>query len=546
MSSSIKIALAVAAAVASTMVTGSAQQNPDSGLVSISATDAASVREWDDAVQSARRSGDLRLVRARPDTMVAGRTLERYDQYHLGVRVYGGGLTRQTRRGLTTSVFASLSQGLPTEASASLSVDEARRRIAELAGVPADALGARLQPELVWLPLDRGGYALSYRMRALSPRGLTMYFVDARTGALHLALNDLKTQAAVAAGRGVLEDRKKLSVTREGTVFRATDELRPPEISTYDLRGNLSRTIAFLNGDIALGPNDKATNADSEWLDGAAVDGHVYAGFTYDYFFKRFGRRGLDDNNLPILSIVHPVSRADIFSAPPPIIGLFYLNAAYFGEGVMVYGEGLPSTLVDGEGRSWNFTSGALDIVAHELTHGVTDYSSRLVYRNESGALNEAFSDIMAVGAEFFFQPAGSGPRRADYLVGEDVITPVGLRSVADPRSFGDPDHYSIRFRGVGDNGGVHTNSLIASHAFYLAVEGGTNRTSGRRVSGVGAGNRDQIERVFYRAFVDMLPPNATFRQARSATAAAASDLYGSGSPAARAVAQAWSAVGVE
>jgi thermolysin len=167
------------------------------------------------------------------------------------------------------------------------------------------------------------------------------------------------------------------------------------------------------------------------------------------------------------------------------------------------------------------------------------------VYRNESGALNEAFSDFMAAGAEFFFQPEGSGPLRADYLVGEDVIT-GGLRSMADPRRFGDPDHYSLRFRGTQDNGGVHTNSLIPGHAFFLAIEGGTNRTSGRSVTGVGGSNRHQIERIFYRAFVDLLPPSATFLQARGATVAAAGDLFGAGSPAARAVAQAWSAVGVE
>jgi thermolysin len=535
----------MAATVASAMLTGSAQQGLESRLVTVSATDAASVREWDAAVETARRSGTLRLVRARRDTMLAGRTFERYEQYHLGVRVYGGGLTRQTRGGLAMAVFGSLSQDLPMDALASLSVDDARERIAALAGVPVDSLGPRLQPELVWLPLDNGGYALTYQMRVLSPASLTMYFVDARTGALHLALNDLKTQAAVATGRGVLEDRKKLSVTREGTLFRATDELRPPEITTYDLKGNLNRTIGFLNGNVELGPSDKATNGDSEWLDGAAVDGHVYAGFTYDYFFKRFGRRGLDDNNLPIQSVVHPVSRADVFSAPPAILGLFYMNAAYFGDGVMVYGEGLPPILVDSEGRSWNYTSGALDIVAHELSHGVTDYTSKLVYRNESGALNEAFSDVMAVGAEFFFQPAGSGPQRAEYLVGEDVIT-GGLRSIADPRRYGDPDHYSIRFTGTADNGGVHTNSMIPAHAFYLAIEGGTNRTSGRRVTGVGPDNRAQIERAFYSAFVDVLPPRATFRQARSATIAAATDLFGSGSPAAQAIAQAWSAVGVE
>ena len=86
----------------------------------------------------------------------------------------------------------------------------------------------------------------------------------------------------------------------------------------------------------------------------------------------------------------------------------------------------------------------------------------------------------------------------------------------------------------------------VQLEAFYLAIEGGTNRTSGVSVTGVGAANREQIERVFYRAFTQMLPSGATFSLARAATVQAARDLYGGGSPAERAVQQAWSAVGVE
>jgi thermolysin len=146
---------------------------------------------------------------------------------------------------------------------------------------------------------------------------------------------------------------------------------------------------------------------------------------------------------------------------------------------------------------------------------------------------------------EFFYQPTGGGPLNADYIIGEDVVRPGGLRSLANPRLFGDPDHYSRRFTGAEDNGGVHTNSLIASHAFYLAIEGGTNRTSGLSVQGVGSGNREQIEKVFYRAFAQLLPSNATFALARAATIQAARDLYGAGSDAERSVTQAWTAVGV-
>ena len=210
----------------------------------------------------------------------------------------------------------------------------------------------------------------------------------------------------------------------------------------------------------------------------------------------------------------------------------------------MIYGDGLPAGLTIG-GQTVDFFSAALDIVAHELTHGVTEYTSNLIYRNESGALNEAFSDIMGTSVEFFYQPPGTGILQADYLVGEDVFRPGGIRSMANPGAFGDPDHYSRRFTGPEDNGGVHINSGIANQAFYLAVEGGTNRTSGLAVQGVGAANREQIERVFYRAFTQMLPADATFAVARAATIQSARDQFGANSAAERAVTQAWTAVGV-
>ena len=211
----------------------------------------------------------------------------------------------------------------------------------------------------------------------------------------------------------------------------------------------------------------------------------------------------------------------------------------------MVYGVGLPPGFTLG-GQSWNYLSGALDVVAHELTHGVTEFTSNLIYRNESGALNEAFSDIMGTSVEFFFQPAGSGDSKADYLVRR------GRREAGRPALDGEPAARSaipITTRGgslgTADNGGVHINSGIANQAFYLAIEGGTNRTSGLAVQGVGGANREQIEKVFYRAFTQMLPSNATFSQARAATIQAARDLYGANSNAERAVTQAWTAVGV-
>jgi bacillolysin len=500
------------------------------------------IRQWDSFVDSLQRSGELRPRQHRGDVLIAGREHERLDQYYQGVRVFGGDVTRQMERGLTVSLFGTIYDDIDIDANPALDTDEARGAIERAAGAPMRAGAA---PELVVLPRQSGGYDLAYRGRVFSDAGLFMYFVDARSGAVLLQFNDLKTQAAIGSGKGVLGDNKKLSVTRESATFRTTDRMRPPALNTFDLRGDATLAINVLSGRDRLRPSDVASDSDNAWTDGAVVDAHAYAGWVYDFYFKRYRRRGLDNADMPITSIVHPARRDDVMRQSNSIVGLLYQNAAYFGDGIMVYGEGMPSGLTDSAGRQWNFMSGGLDVIAHELTHGVTDYSSRLIYRGESGALNEAFSDIMATSIEFFFQPTGDGPLHADYLIGEDVVTPGGLRSAENPGAFGDPDHYTRRYLGTFDNGGVHTNSTIATHAFYLAIEGGTNRTSRLGVEGVGAANRQQIENVFYRAFTQLLPSDATYGVARAATIQSARDLYGSGSAPERAVTQAWTAVGV-
>ena len=198
----------------------------------------------------------------------------------------------------------------------------------------------------------------------------------------------------------------------------------------------------------------------------------------------------------------------------------------------------------------FDYASAAFDVVAHELSHGVISYSSRLDGAGEAGALNEGFADMMAAGAEFYAVSTGRSARAADYVFGEDWITytdgrPSGDRSMSNPRQFGYPDHYRDRYTGPQDSGGVHFNATIPGHAYYLAIEGGTNRTSGLAVQGVGPGNREQIERVFYRGFTNFLTPSSNFAQARQATLRAASELYGDSSAAFRAVQQAWTAVGV-
>jgi thermolysin len=511
----------------------------------IAAGSPQAVREWDAVTASMLRSGELRVRDTRADTLRPGRVVERADQYYRGVRVFGGDVTRQFDAvGSVASIFGVLYTGIAIATDPTIDEDAARARVGALAGlrVPDGAV-----PELMVLPRDDGsGYALAWRLRGVTPAiDAIEYFLDAKTGEVLLQYSVRESQTAVGRATGVLGDSKKISVAPSGGAFQARDLLRPPLVQTDDMKGDPIRTLNFLSGAISLGNADIAADSDNVWTDGAVDDAHIYAGYTYDYYFKRFGRRGLNDNNIRILSLVNPVRRTiedmnRYFSS----FADFFVNAFYFGSGVMVYGVGLPPDVTLG-GQSWNFLSGGIDVVGHELTHGVTEFSSNLIYRNESGALNEAFSDIMGTSIEFFFQPPGSGDLKADYLLGEDVVKPGGIRSMENPLAYGDPDHYSRRFLGAEDNGGVHTNACIATQAFYLAIEGGTNRTSGFAVQGVGGASREQIEKVFYRAFTQLLPSNATFSLARSATIQAARDLYGASSNAERAVTQAWTAVGV-
>ena len=511
------------------------------GVTRVQAMAAREAGSWDARIQALMGSGDLRLRQVRADTLLPGRRHERFAQVYRGVSVFGGELVRQSDDAGVVSVFGTFYEGIALDVRPTLSATGARALV-ETPGAPGFLTGH--DPELVVLPEAGGGYALCWRLRAWTSNDLVMFFVDAHDGHVRRRFSDLQTQSAVGLGKGVLGDQKKVSAKSSGGAFVADDELRPPAVATYDYQGDLRRLFTLQRVE-DLSAKDLAKDADNDWTDGANVDAHVYAGYTYDYYFKRFGRHGLDNADVAMSNITHPVNRADIFAQPDEIVFQFYLNAFYAGDGAMVYGEGLPSNLTF-QGQHWDYLAGGLDVVAHELTHGVTEYSSNLIYEGESGALNEAFSDMMGTAVEFYFQPAGNGRLHADYLAGEDVITPGGIRSLANPSLFGDPDHYSERYLGAQDNGGVHTNSGIPNHAYYLAIEGGTHRLSKVTVQGVGAANRDQIEKIFYRAFTSMLPPSADFHTARQATIQAARDLQGPGSAAERAVTQAWTAVGVE
>ncbi len=209
----------------------------------------------------------------------------------------------------------------------------------------------------------------------------------------------------------------------------------------------------------------------------------------------------------------------------------------------------------DGDGVMLRELSGGLDLVAHELTHGVMQSTANLIYQNESGALNEAFSDTMGTSAEYFAEANGLDPTvEPDFLVGEDLDirdladAEPGFRNMCDPAEDDDPDHYSELFTGRIDNGGVHSNSGIPNHAFCLLVNGGSNAGEARGhghtgpvVTGIGIADAQQI---FYLGFTS-LPSDASMGNARVATEAAAGVLFGVASQQQLSTSDAWEAVGV-
>jgi thermolysin len=526
---------------------GAAQQ---ASTLRFNATSATDLRNWDQFVTAQERAGALRVTQVTRDPSLPARTIERLQQYQQGVPVWGAEVVRDSDRGVPVSIFGELSAAPDVDSRPALTREAATGRLSGSSGATL------LRPvALVVLRLESGEHRLAYTSVVSSDNQVDRVFVDAGSGAELLRYSSIHTQEAVGTGHGTIGDTKKMSVLRQGGTYVADDQLRPPVLTTFDLRGNLIRAlnVAFLGA--PLFASDVASDSDNDWTDTPVVDAHAYVGWTYDYYFKRHGRRGLDNQDRPLITLANPVTAQAAVTLPPELLFAYAVNAFWCddcgpgGVGIMFFGNGIPSNFTLG-GQNVGPLSASIDIVAHELTHGVTSSSSGLIYMNESGALNEAFSDIMGTGVEFFFQPVGAGIGQADYLLGEDSFrapggTRNGTRSLVNPASYGYPDHYSIRFTGPQDSGGVHINSSIVNHAFYLAIEGGRHRLSGITVQGVGGGNREQIEKAFYRAFVFLLPASANFSTARAATIQAARDLYGASSAAAQAITQAWTAVGV-
>lgn len=334
------------------------------------------------------------------------------------------------------------------------------------------------------------------------------YVLDGRGEKAHLAYRAL---IEYVNDEGLQRDWVFADATTGGLVTRHPTVFYAKSWKTYDANNGTS-----LPGTL------RCTNTQT-CSDSVEQDIHDNASTSYDYYNTKFGRDSFNGSGATITSTAHYSSN--------------YVNA-YWNNSQLVFG--------DGDGVNSGPLGGALDVVAHELTHAVTSYESNLTYQNESGALNEAWSDIFAASAEAWVD---GGVNSNTWKLGEDVWTPGtsgdALRYMNNPtQDGGSYDYYPERYTGSSDNGGVHSNSGIANLAFYLLVQGGTHprgKTS-NTVPGIGI---TKAEQIFYRANTTYMTSSTNFAGARTATAQAAADLYGSSSAEVDAVHEAWCAVGV-
>lgn len=400
--------------------------------------------------------------------------------------------------------------------------------------------------ELIYFPNQKTQMvhlAYKYDIYSTQPVSRQEVYVDAHTGKLLFSnqiikhLSTGKTKKTFQP-KNEFEDKINLTLGTAATRYSGTRTIETTfddGNSNYILRDqtrglgiftfNCQNSNSFQNIDF--------TDNDNNWTDAeynnaakdnGALDAHWGAERTYDFWSEVFGRNSYDDNGGIIRSYVH--------------FGTNYNNAGWNGF-AMSYGDGSTFDILT-----------SIDVCGHEIGHAVCTYTANLVYQNESGAMNEGFSDIWGACIEHYGRNGNLSNPISDnvWLIGEDLTT-SGLRSMQNPNSNGDPDTYlgTYWYNGSADNGGVHTNSGVLNHWFYILTIGetGTNNApspDSYSVTGIGM---EKASEIAYLAERDYLTPNATYEEARTATIAVANHLYCANSPEAIAVTNAWFAVNV-
>lgn len=312
--------------------------------------------------------------------------------------------------------------------------------------------------------------------------------------------------AAIAASERIRGRREALGLLPRGLHPACAEKQR----TVFDAQNRTQPPYRLARREGARPTKDVAVNE--------AFDG---AGSTFDLFEKAFERCSIDGRGLALQSVVH--------------FATFFDNAFWDGA-QMVYG--------DGDGDLFGRFTASVDVIGHELTHGVTQYEAGLEYYGQPGALNESFSDVF--GSLVRQRLLGQAADEADWLIGAALLTKnvegVALRSMKAPGTAYDDDvlgkdpqpaHMRDFVKTTKDNGGVHINSGIANRAFFEAA----TRIGGRAWEKPG--------RIWYEALNEGLKPHSSFADAARVTAAAARKLYGAGGKEEKAVTAAWKAVGV-
>jgi len=249
-------------------------------------------------------------------------------------------------------------------------------------------------------------------------------------------------------------------------------------------------------------------------------------GATYDFYKNVLGRNSIDGHGTRLVATVH-------FSKK--------FNNAFWNGKQMVFG--------DGDNIIFRDFTRSLDVVGHELTHGVTEFTSGLEYHNQSGALNESFSDVFGSLVKQYARKETAS--QADWLIGAEIMAPgingVALRSMKDPgTAYNDPhlggkdpqpkhmkDYIELPDNDDGDFGGVHINSGIPNYVFYLVA-----RT-------LGGYAWEQAGAIWYQS-LQQLSPLSDFQACADITSQVAAAKFGTGSKQQDAVISAWQEVGIK
>ncbi|QHT69177.1 T9SS type A sorting domain-containing protein [Rhodocytophaga rosea] len=362
---------------------------------------------------------------------------------------------------------------------------------------------------------DEMALAYKFDIFATEPLSRAFIYVDAQTGKVIHKDAIIKHATGTAATR--YSGNRTIGTEKNGNSYRLRDFSRGLGIETYTMKNGTDYTIA---SDVTDTDNNwTAAEFDNATKDNAALDAHWGAMMTYDYFNTVHNRNSFDGNGAKIKNYVHYSSN--------------YSNAFWNGS-VMTYGDGgtMGNIIVQ------PFTS--LDITAHEIGHALCQHTANLVYANESGALNEAFSDIWGAMVEQY-----AAPEKDMWSIGEDIN--YTIRSMSNPNIFEHPDTYlgQYWYSGSGDNGGVHINSGVLNHWFYIlsiGKSGMNDNGDSYTVTGIGI---DKAAKIAFRTESIYLTANSKYADTRVFSIQAAIDLYGANSKEAIQTANAWFAVGV-